>query len=298
MTTKFISALCVFFCTFIVFGQLPLKKENYTQTVANPKTIPLCGASDIGFSIPIDESIKKYDKIQIRFRRKEIGEMGPFKNVNGSDLGYMVYYPTSKAFKDSYEGKKTLEVCIKPSTATTTSYLFLEGDLCTRLRNANYYTASEYIVVVEGYFEKGTETYWDDYSESIKTRTLYDYSKDVHSTVPFSFVMTDEDMTKLEEIEAQEELKAKIKENDSKMWGIYTVESEIPFVGTTQPRIEIYNAYQLLRDDLLKKEDYTTLYEVSTKLVNIKRKYNVLNKTLTGETNTEVIKEEILKFPY
>lgn len=285
------------------FGQIEIQKNNFKQTVTNPTSISVCDTNNFGFSVPLDATLKKYDKVVFLLQARKKGSSGAFEDVEtgmGTKYAMLSELPTTKGFEDRNEGKRSLNVCIKSSSGTTLNPLFLIENFCGSLEKAEYYTSYEYRGVVKGFFENGTETYWSDYSETIKTRTLYKYSKDVYQTVTFSFVLAENDQQQVNKKDNERKQQQIATQNRKKTFleieQKYTVYATLPVVGTVQPRIEIFNAYLLLRKELLKNEDYETLDKVDAKLMAINKSFQKLNKLLKNQKDTTKIKNQILDF--
>ncbi len=298
MKKNYLATLFGLLSTAFMFGQITLKTDNFTKTLTNLNAIPVCDTSNIGISIPLDDKLKKYDKFVVLLKMRKQGTNESFRAINGVYFESYAYYPTSETFKDRYEGQKKIDICVKRSSSTKQRGLFLRTNFCGNLKSAESTISYEYKVAIQGYFESGTESYWSDFSKSVKTRTLYKYSKDIYTSVPFSFVLGTNDKAQLEAGAAKAAKAKKREETYQEIKEKYSLTLDVPVVGLTQPRIHIFTAYELLRDKLIDQKDFKTLNKVDAKMLSIGKKFNTLNKSLKGEADTNKIMKEILNFPY
>ncbi len=155
----------------------------------------------------------------------------------------------------------------------------------------------EYKVVVRGLEKSGTETYWSDYSESIKTRDILKFVKNIYTSDIFYFAIGPDDQAFIDERELQIKLYNERKRRGEEIKEMYSIEVNTP-VGIATPRIDVYNAYLILWAKLQETEDYERLAKVDAKMLSIKKKYLKLGIKLNGIKDPDAIYDEIMNFPY
>lgn len=115
----------------------------------------------------------KYDYSDMKFIVKKLAQ-----NVH-TTLPQMAFYPTDKVFKDRIGDKTYLEFKIV-RTPDAQDYLVVDDDLSIN--------GLKWHIVMDGYFEDGYESYYDDWSNSYKTRKKYRFSKKLGETKKAKYI--------------------------------------------------------------------------------------------------------------
>lgn len=133
----------------------------------------------IGVTIPIDATFKKYDRVWVSFQYSfqdgyegDKGNWKPGEWMSVSPSSEYKYHPKSPTFKDNHGGKRLMKYYLAENESFTDFASIFRGDWM-RGRFDRY----KFRLVVGGYFEDGTYTEWNDYSDSFDTRTKYKFSK-------------------------------------------------------------------------------------------------------------------------
>ncbi len=278
-------------------AQIKFTTADFKQAITTIKGLPICDTNAIGITIPLDDKINKYDKVEISLLVRAKGSDDPFLQKEVSNFSTLQYYPKSKKFIDYFDGSTKIEFYLKKPLGSDASALFSNPALCYDAETADIYMSYEYKVVVRGLEKSGTETYWSDYSESIKTRDILKFAKNIYTSDVFYFAIGPDDQTFIDKRELL------IKQYNDRMARadeikeMYSIQVNTP-VGVATPRIDVYNAYLILRAKLYETEDYDRLDKVDAKMLSIKKKYLKLGIKLNSIKDPDAIYEEIMNFPY
>lgn len=281
--------------TFYSVAQIELTDGDFKQKTING--LPLCDTNAIEITIPLDEKIKQYDKVEISLLIRAKGSDDPFLEKDVANFGTLQYYPKSERFIDYFAGKSKIPFFLKKSLSSEASSLFTRRNLCYDTETANIYKSYEYKIVVRGLEKSGTETYWSDYSESIKTRDILKYAKNVYTSDAFFFALEAEDQAY---IDAQELMILQYEERSKKADEIeemYKIQINTP-LGVATPRIDVYYAYIELCKVFYKTQDVERLDKLNAKMLSIEKKYMKLGIKLNSLTDSDAIYDEIMNFPY
>lgn len=169
-------------------AQITFTTDKFSKTETNLSDLDVSKVDDLGFTIPVNEKIKKYDKITVSVHYKKLeGDDESFKRSNNS---LATYYPKSPAYLDNYSDKNKMKF-----------YLISNDDgNIIKLTQEGYFTEVTpfaYKVVVDGYFSSGTETVWNDYREAFETKNIYTYSKEVYTSSEITFIQSQEAIDKV-----------------------------------------------------------------------------------------------------
>lgn len=164
-------------------SQLNFTTNKFNQIESNLTNLDVNVVTDLGISFPLDDRIKKYDKVIVRLYFKKMSEEN--SSFTKSTTAVLTLYPTSKTFEDNYGNVKEMKIhLISPKDG---SHIALTSKDYYKSANAIAYKA-----VVHGYFENGIETTWSEYKKAYETKKVYAYSKEVYESSEFSFAPNQE----------------------------------------------------------------------------------------------------------
>jgi len=239
------------------FGQLTFTTDKFNKVEAS-RSFDSNTITDLGMKFP-KSSISKYDKVivQLLYRNDSDG----MENFKQSSDCWFYYLPTGKQFKDNFEGKTNLEYyIIRPKG---------EEKTCFSSNNSYFESMDEhsYKVVVSGYFEKGTETVWDDRNDKFVTNTLYSYSKDIYTSDVFHFTSNEKVIAEQKAIEDQNKLYNSYKDLNKDLKAYIMPAYRILAARCYNQAFKGIEAFK--RSDKSGKEIYETLVELETKYMEI-----------------------------
>ncbi|MCI5057717.1 MAG: hypothetical protein MRY83_16500 [Flavobacteriales bacterium] len=121
-------------------------------------------------------AMQKYDKVVVGVNR-DFSESPMIARKMAPDHCSIALYPNNESFKDQNEGKEyfVLDLSRSVDQFVPRGYTQIHTSLC----NISNYTTKDakFQIYIGGYFENGAEKYYDNYSNSIKIRPLYQFSK-------------------------------------------------------------------------------------------------------------------------
>lgn len=287
-TLKSIFLLKLMFVSVFCFGQLTFVTNNYTKPMSSVTDLSSCETKDFGFTFSNNATVSKYDKITYVIYQRPKNSTEEFKNLSAFTFSSVSIYPKKKR----NENKKEFNICIICEDSQINGLIYY-NDICERMDVLEYIDEHEYKIYVLGYYIDGYEEYWDEHSKSFRTKTFYDVPEVVYTSDIFSFKTDDNTKQKQNEFR---EFEDKHKQQYDKIKEKYLKVVDVPYLVNVQPRKEIFDAYELLLEDLLNKKDYVRIQEVNNKLLSIDKKYKKLKKSLKGKTDTNKILEIILGF--
>ncbi len=174
-------------------AQLTFTTDHFSKVQTNINDLDITQINDLGFTIPIDEKITKYDKIVVFIYFKNLDE--DTENYTMASGYNEVYYPKKESFKDNYSSKLKLYLITDGSDHSADARQLISNE---------YFESSvprAYIVTVDGYFLDGTETVWNEYKESFETKDIYVASKEVYRSPKITFIADQKSVDRVKNME-------------------------------------------------------------------------------------------------
>ena len=303
---KFAGVILVFITSNLSFSQIKITDSEFKNTVTGPLEVCL-ETGFYGVRITLNSTIKNYDKIGVYIYSREKGDENTDFDYNkylwydglGDKRwdyhGYEEFFPTSKGFKDRYGSSGFLDMILYGNYIKKYEMLFFIEN-CSKLLHLGLLN-KEFKIVVNGYFEDGSESYVSN--GVLKSKTLYKFSKEAAASEVFTFELKPEVKEEWERIK-REKLEKEQKEKERKARYNKIIEqnsvSKSVVLGTIYPRKEILEGYKIVHKDLSDKKDFETLEKVEDKLLNLGDNWKPLKKALKEKTDPEEIKSIILKY--
>jgi len=294
---KFILLFNLTFMSIYSYAQLTFMTDNYTRPLNSVVNMSTCNTKDFGFTLVNNSTISKYDLITFIIYERPKNNTKEFRDLKSVYFSRVSRYPTKKR----NQNKKEFNICIICENSRKIG-LIDYSDLCQKKELSEDIEKHEYKIYITGRYIDGQEQYWDKNSNSYKKRFLYDTPEIIYKSETFSFKTDENSKKEMEirekELKKQDELEKKFQKQHNEIEKKYLKVIALPYLGESQPRKEIFEAYELLLNDLMRKKDYETLEKVNDKLLSIEKKYKKLKKSLKNIKDTDKILEIILKFPY
>ncbi|MCI5055923.1 MAG: hypothetical protein MRY83_07425 [Flavobacteriales bacterium] len=161
-------------------GMCQVTIYNSSKEIAQGEQFTKEQLKELKVKIPI-EQLKKYDKVVFK-TEYDLSEVSKWVQASAATfLPCEFYYlPNTREFMDEFENKEALDFYLVKQKKNNNDGMCIESYL--DVKNIKFK------IVVEGYFEDGTEAYWSESSNSARTRQLYKFSKRIAESVDCQYI--------------------------------------------------------------------------------------------------------------
>lgn len=277
-----------FVISFKSFSQITFWTDDFKTEVTNTEKMQFTDLNGFGMKFPINEDLKKYDRIEVGFFIKSENDE-EFRRTRN-----LVLEPKSPYFEDHYGGMTEFKSVLMASKDSSIKIGPIGSfSYKSKARGDTFYFR------ISASFLTGYEEVWSEHKGAFIKEPVYRFSKFWAESAPFSFNYDNIGPSDYEVYWAEFE-----RSREYRKWitDYYTRQTYIPFVGERTPNMPVYKAYEIIREAYFNSESYSTnrykeFEQIEIKLTNVTSKdAKALTKLLDGVTDPEKIIRIILDY--